>query len=123
MGRDEELAHDETLDLATGKVGPGAATDARVLADDDTLDLAPTGKPSSRATDPYMFPVPGWDRYEGIRLLGQGGMGRVFLAKDLRLDRRVAIKFVRGDDPDLTRRILAEARAQARVNHERVCKV
>jgi serine/threonine-protein kinase len=67
--------------------------------------------------------VPGWDRYEPIRLLGQGGMGRVFLAKDLRLGRNVAIKFVRGDDPELARRIVAEARAQARVNDERVCRV
>ncbi|HEX7842563.1 MAG TPA: serine/threonine-protein kinase, partial [Kofleriaceae bacterium] len=69
------------------------------------------------------FPVPGWDRYEPIRLLGQGGMGRVFLARDLRLDRNVAIKFVRGDDPEHARRIVGEARAQARVNDDRVCKV
>ena len=69
------------------------------------------------------FPVPGWDRYEAIRLLGQGGMGRVFLARDLRLDRNVAIKFVRNDDPELADRIVAEARAQARVNDDRVCKV
>ena len=69
------------------------------------------------------FPVPGWDRYEPIRLLGQGGMGRVFLARDLRLDRDVAIKFVRRDDAELTRRVVAEARAQARVDDPRVCKV
>ncbi len=75
------------------------------------------------ARDPDAFPVPGWDRYEPIRPLGQGGMGRVFLATDLRLGRQVAIKFVRGDDPQLARRILAEARAQARVNDTRVCKV
>ena len=73
--------------------------------------------------DPDMFPVPGWDRYEPIRLLGQGGMGRVFLARDLRLQRNVAIKFVRNDDPELARRIVDEARAQARVNDDRVCKV
>jgi serine/threonine-protein kinase len=73
--------------------------------------------------DPDEFPVPDWDRYEPIRLLGQGGMGRVFLARDLRLGREVAIKFMLGDDPQLARRIVAEARAQARVNHDRVCKV
>jgi len=69
------------------------------------------------------FPVPGWDRYEPIHLLGQGGMGRVFLVRDLRLDREVAIKFVRHDDAELARRVIGEARAQARVDDARVCKV
>ena len=69
------------------------------------------------------FPVRGWDRYRPIRLLGQGGMGRVFLAEDLRLHRKVAIKFMLGDDPALARRCLSEAQAQARVDDERVCKV
>jgi predicted Ser/Thr protein kinase len=69
------------------------------------------------------FPVPGWERYEGVRFLGQGGMGRVFLAYDRSLRRNVALKFVRGDDAELIRRLLTEARAQARVEHERVCQV
>lgn len=50
-------------------------------------------------------------------------MGRVFLAYDPRLGRHVALKFVRGDDAGLTRQFLSEARAQAKVNHERVCRV
>ena len=50
-------------------------------------------------------------------------MGRVFLAYDPRLRRQVALKFVRDDHPELTLRFLSEARAQAKVNHERVCKV
>ena len=79
--------------------------------------------PPRRPTSTDDFPVPGWDRYEPIHLLGQGGMGRVFLARDLRLDREVAIKFVRRDDAELTRRVVAEARAQARVDDPRVCKV
>ncbi|HEX5749734.1 MAG TPA: protein kinase [Archangium sp.] len=70
-----------------------------------------------------VFPVSGWERYQCVRFLGEGGMGRVFLAHDPRLNRNVALKFVRGDEPGLTQRFLSEARAQARVNHERVCKV
>jgi serine/threonine-protein kinase len=73
--------------------------------------------------DPTGFPVPNWERFRPIRLLGQGGMGRVFLADDLRLGRKVALKFVRGDNPRHTARMLIEARAQARVSHDRVCKV
>ncbi|HEX8113866.1 MAG TPA: hypothetical protein VF516_39310 [Kofleriaceae bacterium] len=62
----------------------------------------------------------GWDRYLSVRFLGQGGMGQVFLAVDPRLRREVAIKFVRGDNPEHVRRLIAEARTQARVNHEHV---
>jgi len=73
--------------------------------------------------DEPAFPVAVWDRYVNVRFLGQGGMGQVFLAHDPRLRREVAIKFVRGNDPEYVRRLVAEARAQARVSHERVCKV
>ncbi|WP_426747043.1 protein kinase [Myxococcus faecalis] len=69
------------------------------------------------------FPVPGWERYAPIRFLGQGGMGRVFLVQDLVLRRLVALKFVKDDEPGRVRHFVAEAQAQARVEHERVCKV
>ena len=68
------------------------------------------------------FPVPDWERYQPVRL-GQGGMGRCSSRYDPRLRRNVALKFVRGDDAELARRFLSEARAQARVDHERVCQV
>ncbi|OJT25148.1 hypothetical protein BO221_12300 [Archangium sp. Cb G35] len=89
---------------------------------DDTITVRP---PSSEVSSPQatVFPVPGWERYQFMRLLGQGGMGRVFLAHDPRLRRDVALKFVRDDDPDAARRFVFEARAQARVVHERVCQV
>ncbi|PTL80253.1 serine/threonine-protein kinase [Vitiosangium sp. GDMCC 1.1324] len=79
--------------------------------------------PPPPAPEVPVFPVSGWERYQCVRFLGEGGMGRVFLAHDPRLNRNVALKFVRGDEPELTRRFLSEARAQARVTHERVCKV
>ena len=82
----------------------------------------PTGSGKPGQAEP-VFPVPGWDRYESVRFLGQGGMGLVFLAYDVRLRRNVALKFVKGDDADLIQRLLSEARAQARVEHERVCRV
>ncbi|MEW6365622.1 MAG: protein kinase [Acidobacteriota bacterium] len=68
-------------------------------------------------------PVRGWDRYEFVDFLGQGGMGRVYKAYDRRLKRPVALKFILQDNPELARRFLQEAQAQARVEHEHVCKV
>ncbi|MDC3955333.1 serine/threonine-protein kinase [Polyangium jinanense] len=64
-----------------------------------------------------------WDRYEIVRFLGRGGMGSVYEARDRRLARHVAIKFIHGADPITTKRFLQEARAQARIDHPNVCKV
>ncbi|HVT57898.1 MAG TPA: serine/threonine-protein kinase [Thermoanaerobaculia bacterium] len=69
------------------------------------------------------WPVEGWDRFELVAFLGEGGMGRVYKAYDRRLGRYVAVKFLRGDDPDHAQRFLHEAQAQARVEHEHVCKI
>jgi serine/threonine-protein kinase len=69
------------------------------------------------------FPVPNWDRYEFISTLGRGGMGSVYKARDRRLGRIVALKFIHGDDPGLIQRFLQEARAQARLTSPHICKI
>ncbi|MEM1178807.1 MAG: protein kinase [Acidobacteriota bacterium] len=59
-------------------------------------------------------------------LLGRGGMGEVWSARDVRLDRRVAIKHVRRDqalDPTLRERFRREAWAAARIAHPAVVPV
>lgn len=71
----------------------------------------------------YQFPVQNWDRYEFLSLLGRGGMGAVYKARDRTLGRIVALKFIRHDDPQQVSRFLQEARAQARIDHPGVCKV
>jgi predicted Ser/Thr protein kinase len=70
-----------------------------------------------------VFPVAGWDRYEFVGPLGRGGMGEVYEARDRRLGRPAALKFIRGADPDRTMRLLQEARTQARLDHPNVCKI
>ena len=69
------------------------------------------------------FPVLEWDRYEFVKLLGQGGMGAVYKARDKRIRRVVALKFIRGGDERLTERFMQEARAQSRIDHPGICKV
>jgi tetratricopeptide (TPR) repeat protein len=69
---------------------------------------------------------PGLERYRLGRLLGRGGMGEVYLARDLDLERDVAIKFVSSDkaiDGDARRRLLREAQAAARLDHPSICTV
>ncbi|HEU5460108.1 MAG TPA: serine/threonine-protein kinase, partial [Pyrinomonadaceae bacterium] len=64
--------------------------------------------------------------YQIVNLIGEGGMGEVYLATDTILGRRVALKvlppFVQ-NDPDRLRRFTQEARAASRLNHPNVCVV
>jgi predicted Ser/Thr protein kinase len=120
--KSRKLISDASLaELRKEDVDPTLVPQAKTGDGAQTLGPALTSKDRDKV-DPQ-FPVPGWDRYAGVRFLGQGGMGQVFLADDLRLRRKVALKFVKGDDMELVSRLLSEARAQARVEHERVCKV
>src|SRR5262245_6738917 len=64
-----------------------------------------------------------WERYRLVERLGAGGMGEVYKAHDPRLDRHVAIKLLHSTSRETERRLLREAQAQARVEHEHVCKV
>src|SRR5687768_11596919 len=63
------------------------------------------------------------EQYELIRELGRGGMGQVFLARDTRLGRRVAMKFMTSSSKRFTERWLAEAHATARCNHENIVSI
>src|SRR5215218_8699610 len=60
------------------------------------------------------------------RTLGHGGMGIVYLATELRLDRRVALKVIRAElagDEDFRARFRSESRTAAAVEHPRVVTV
>lgn len=69
------------------------------------------------------------DRVEEFRFereLGRGGMGRVFLSRDTRLGRQVAVKVLSGrtsDDPDRVRRFEREARILAALEHPNIAAV
>ena len=62
--------------------------------------------------------------YEIVSVLGAGGMGEVYEAKDTRLHRRVAIKVLPSDrqaDPDRRRRFEREAQMIAALSHPHIC--
>ena len=62
-------------------------------------------------------------RFRIDRLLGEGGMGKVYLAFDTELARPVALKILFASDREADARFAREAQAQARVDHPHVCKV
>ena len=66
------------------------------------------------------------DRFRVLKLLGEGGMGMVFLADDPDLDRRVALKVMKPEaarDEQGRKRFLREARAAAAVEHDNVVAI
>lgn len=74
-----------------------------------------------RAAELPRFPG---ERYEALDVLGQGGMGTVWLARDTALDREVAIKVLRAvAAADLSARLAQEARILARLEHPGIVPV
>ncbi|MFT3700063.1 MAG: serine/threonine-protein kinase [Kofleriaceae bacterium] len=65
------------------------------------------------------------ERFVIEKLLGQGGMGRVFAARDTELDRPVAVKVLRHDleSEELAERLLRESRLMAKLNHPGVVTI
>ncbi|MEM6455891.1 MAG: protein kinase, partial [Acidobacteriota bacterium] len=62
--------------------------------------------------------------YQLLELLGQGGMGSVYLAHDPRLDRRVAVKRIADDaDPSRRQRFRREAATLARLQHPSIVQI
>jgi hypothetical protein len=82
-------------------------------ADDTTLS-ADAGPPTSPYTPPG---------YEVVREVGRGGMGAVYEARQLDLNRPVALKLVLGAGPADRLRFLAEAEATAAIDNPHVVRV
>ncbi len=66
------------------------------------------------------------NRYEIIELIGEGGMGRVYKARDLELDREIALKIIRGEssgDPSVLKRFKQELLLARRITHKNVVRI
>jgi eukaryotic-like serine/threonine-protein kinase len=89
-------------------------------APDDTTHLIDPDQSADLAPENFLK---NWEHYKIEVLLGQGGMGRVYKAFDPKLKRYVALKFVRTDNENLKKRFVREAKAQAQIEHDNVCKI
>ncbi|MEM6989356.1 MAG: serine/threonine-protein kinase [Myxococcota bacterium] len=111
-----------TPNSAAPRSSPSSGTssapgDEDTLAADATLGGdAPT---PSTGDDPSAF-----GRFVVLRMLGEGGLGRVYAAYDESLDRRVAVKVLKRDIDDASRRrLVREAKAMAKLSHRNVVGV
>lgn len=124
----------ESEDIRQPEAGQtGDPSDA--LAETVTLVEQPSGAPTTPLADEKVreFSEQDADDLVGGRLchfevlspLGAGGMGSVYRARDISLDRIVALKALPADfnEPTLIERFKREARAQARLSHPNVVPI
>ena len=109
----------------SGSLGEQSTARTFALTGEQTTQTVGTS-PDPHATEscPYSLDT-GTElgRYRIAAFLGAGGMGEVYRAHDAVLDRPVALKFLKGAEPEMVRRFFREARAQARLTHENICNV
>ncbi|MHC4112466.1 MAG: serine/threonine-protein kinase, partial [Planctomycetota bacterium] len=103
---------------------PTGAETEKVGPRDEASDVPTTGTPPGRFVPPEpaelakQFP-----QLEILALLGQGGMGAVYKARQKQLDRLVALKILPpevGRDPAFAERFTREARSMAKLSHQHV---
>ena len=90
--------------------------------------VGPPPRPAGARPATPPLPEPG-DRIDVFALeesIGAGGMGAVYRAADIKLDRYVALKILPPDqavDPEVVQRYYQEGRAAARLDHENIARV
>ncbi|MFI5455786.1 MAG: SUMF1/EgtB/PvdO family nonheme iron enzyme [Isosphaerales bacterium] len=125
-GRALPRASERATSVAGGGSEPGGVGLSAEVTTDSTGTIARDGSTpaGSERSEPAVPSAIG--RYQIITRIGQGGFGRVYLARDEELDRLVAIKVPNLDrvaGPDDVAAYLAEARALARLDHPNIVPV
>jgi serine/threonine protein kinase/regulation of enolase protein 1 (concanavalin A-like superfamily) len=109
---------------ATASYPPGACSPPSATVGDSQSN---SGARFEFLTAPQDAGEYGWlAHYRVLTLLGEGGMGLVFLAEDSLLSRPVALKVIRpqiADTPGIAQRFTREARATAAIKHDHIVTI
>ena len=119
---DESCGGDEALRREVESLLTYAA-EAESFLERPAVDIAPTPPGESHEARLVGRTI---SHYQVLSLLGAGGMGEVYLARDPRLDRTVALKILPGElaaDADRMQRFTREAKAASALNHPNVATI
>ncbi len=123
-----ETAHVQLVPPGSGEDGSVVVGDAVTVirkSESESKPRSSTNAPNTPAAVASVLLRTQLNHFLLEELIGGGGMGAVFRARDERLDRTVAIKVIPfvGDDPDLQRRFRNEAQNAARLDHPYIARV
>ena len=105
-----------------------SSSDAATILDPSPVPYAAASKPSGNLSSATIF-APGTivgARYQIIRVLGQGGMGAVYQARDQELERVIALKVIRPElasNPTILQRFKQELILSRHVTHKNVVRI
>ncbi|QVL34600.1 serine/threonine protein kinase [Telmatocola sphagniphila] len=124
--RESGLLEADRLDAYLKYLGDLSSLDPKVIADRMVADRLLTEFQSSQLLKGRSKGFILRGKYKILRLLGVGGMGRVFLAEHMILKRLVAIKLLspsEAKDPSMLSRFLREARAVAAMDDPNIVRI
>src|SRR5262247_4081108 len=115
--RDDEELREEAMRLIAAHEREGSFIDSPIFAGPEGLTNDEDNEsPVGRRIGPYQV----------VSLLGQGGMGKVYLSEDIRLERKVALKLLPAavtQNPDRLLRFEREAKAASALNHPNILTI
>ncbi|HEY0192797.1 MAG TPA: serine/threonine-protein kinase, partial [Kofleriaceae bacterium] len=134
LGRRASDRNDETIDRRKSggdRRGPGGRaperpSDRSFGRSDSTGSVALAAEPQELESEPELIGAEIDGRYRVIELIGEGGMGKVYLAEHIEIGRRVALKVLHPSYsrmPDLVERFRREARAATKIDHPNIVGV
>ncbi|MEJ5165492.1 MAG: protein kinase [Thermoanaerobaculia bacterium] len=122
----EDLSKEKTIDSNFQEIGDtikGLLARGKLKIQDlDSLIKQVEGK-EEKKEEAVSFKENPKARYKLLELLGEGGMGKVYKAHDKKLNRYVALKFLKENNPEKQKRFLQEAQAQAKLKSDGICKI